>query len=400
MNENTLDFEFESSFYITCFYKDKEILQLFKSDITSMFDDLDEGIVLISHREIGSFNYRKYKHLGFIQIELKRQFLPTPEPGVFLQMSQTIEKFCEKFNTDNCEKIFLDRINPPYMINFATKALHPEEKKPITIEWSKENILRYKKSLGKWIEVYSGQWPDYSDELYLSRIQNNLSNRLSEVHFIRTNSAFIYIPKEKLDKYMPYMQTYFIEQILRVRALQFCYFTLNKEIDKINRRFSKLKMSLPAIENEIGLVEDLERLIEELASQVFNERIINRRAHSKKVLNTCYSLFQIELTAKTIQEKIDNLQRNFHSVQDKHQSNMASQQILWISILTILTGSQVMFALKDKVLELLGIVEADPTAQFIDTTLWFILGLLLVLAFGFLIWTFLSNKIEGRKLKT
>jgi len=393
MSENTLEFEFESSFFITCFYKDEEILQLFKKDLPSQFDATDPEIALISYKEIDSFDYHEYKHLGFIQIDLKR-LTPTPEPGVFLQMSQTIEKFCEKMNTEYPQRILLDRMNPPYMINIGIKALLSGETNPISIEWTKENILKYKKSLGKWIEVYSGQWSDYSDELYLSRIQNNLSNRLSEVHFIRTNSAFIFMAEEELDKYMPYMKTYFIEQILQVRALLFSYFALNKEIDDINRRFSELKSSLPAIENEIGLVEDFERLIEELASQVFNERIINRRAHSKKVLNTCYALFQIELTATTI-----NLQSSFHSVQEKHKTNIASQQIIWISILTILTGSQVMFALKDKILGLLGFDEADPTAIFIDNTLWIFLGVVLVISVGFLVWTFISTKVESRKLE-
>jgi hypothetical protein len=398
MSENTLEFEFESSFFITCFYKDQEILQLFKKDLPSQFDVSDPEIKLISYKEINSFDYREYKHLGFIQIDLKR-IASTPEPGVFLQMSQTIEKFCEKMNTKYPQRILLDRMNPPYMINIAVKAMHSGETNPSSIEWTKENILKYKKPLGKWIEVYSGQWSDYSNELYLSRIQNNLSNRLSEVHFIRTNSAFIFIAEEELNKYMPYMKTYFIEQILQVRALLFSYFTLNKEIDDINRRFSELKSSLPAIENEIVLVEDFERLVEKLASQVFNERIINRRAHSKKVLNTCYTLFQIELTSTTIQEKINNLQSSFNSVQEKHQTKIASQQIIWISILTILTGSQVMFALKDKILGLLGFVETDSTAIFIDNTLWIFLGVVLIISVGFLVWTFLSTELESRKLK-
>ncbi|MHA2227253.1 MAG: hypothetical protein ACXAC8_18700 [Candidatus Hodarchaeales archaeon] len=399
MTENTLDFEFVSYFYITCFYQDEEILQLFKSDLASQLNDSDPGITLISHKEINSFNYRKFNYLGFIQIDLKRLTLPAPEPRVILQMSQTIEEFCEKFNAKFPEKILLDRINPPYMVNIGIKASRSGETTPIAIEWSKENILKYKKSLGTWIEVYSGQWPDYSDELYLSRIQNNISNRLSEVHFIRTNSAFIFMPEEGFDKYMPYMKINFIEQILRVRALLFCYFILNNEIDEFSRRFSQLKMSLPAIENEIGQVEDLERLIEKLASRVFNERIINRRAHSKKVLNTCYTLFQIELTLTTIQEKINNLQSSFNSVREKHKGSMASRQTLWISILTILTGSQVVFASKEKLLEILGIAETDPTAELIDTILWVIIGIVVIIAVGSLIWTFLNTKFDLRKLK-
>ncbi|MHA2096887.1 MAG: hypothetical protein ACW98F_19905, partial [Candidatus Hodarchaeales archaeon] len=119
MIENTLNFEFESSFYITCFYQDEEILQLFKNEFTSEFSDSDLAISRISHKEIDSFNYREYKHLGFLQISSNRLKPPISEPGVILQMSQAIEKFCEKFNTKNPEKILLDRINPPYMINIG-----------------------------------------------------------------------------------------------------------------------------------------------------------------------------------------------------------------------------------------------------------------------------------------
>ena len=394
MTENALDFEIESSFYITCFFEDDEILQQFKNSLALELNDSELEIREISYITLDPFNYRTYKHLGFIHIDLERSTLPAPGPEILLEMSQTIENFCEDFNNEHPEKIQLDRINPPFMINFGLKASRSGENTPIAIEWTKENILKYRKSLGPWIEIYSGQWPDYSDELYLSRIQNNISNRLSEVHFIRTNSAFVFMPEEGFARYMPYMKINFIEQILRIRALLFCYFTLNQEIDEFSRRFSRLKMSLPAIEKEIEEVEDLERLIENLASRVFNERIINRRTHSKRVLDTCYSLFQIQMTSDTIQEKIDNLRSSFNSVREKHKGNVASQQILWISVLTILTGSQFVFALKEKILGMLGIAETAFSAQLLDNVLWISIGLIIIVAVGGIVWTFISSKID------
>ncbi|GAG54096.1 unnamed protein product, partial [marine sediment metagenome] len=55
------------------------------------------------------------------------------------------------------------------------------------------NIEKYKKVIGSWTEIYSGQWEDYSETLFNKRIENNLSNRLSELHFLRRNSGFIYM---------------------------------------------------------------------------------------------------------------------------------------------------------------------------------------------------------------
>ena len=58
-----------------------------------------------------------------------------------------------------------------------------------------------------------------------------------------------------------------------------------------------------------------------------------------------------------------------------------------------------MFALKDKILGLLGFAETDSTAQLIDNTLWIFLGVILIISVGFLAWTFISTKVESRKLQ-
>jgi hypothetical protein len=86
--------------------------------------------------------------------------------------------------------LFLDVESPIYVFVTSDKI------KPHEIQWTQENIEKYKKVIGDWTEIYSGQWEDYSEELYNRRIQNNLSNRLSELHFIHRNSGFIYMAEE------------------------------------------------------------------------------------------------------------------------------------------------------------------------------------------------------------
>ena len=69
------------------------------------------------------------------------------------------------------------------------------------IEWTPETINQHKKELGPWIEVYSGQFEDYRNDLYERRIDNDLSNRKSEMHFVRRNSALIFMDSENYELY-------------------------------------------------------------------------------------------------------------------------------------------------------------------------------------------------------
>ncbi|MHA2246986.1 MAG: hypothetical protein ACXADY_18730 [Candidatus Hodarchaeales archaeon] len=326
--------------------------------------------------------------------------LPAPEPSELFKVSQIIEAFCNECNNKEPQKIYFDTVNPPYAINIATKLSGSEE--PVSSEgiWTKENILRYKKSLGKWIEFYSGQWADYSEELYLSRVANNLSNRLSEVHFIRTNSSFIFMPSSGFEKFMPYMNEYFFEQILKVRAILFCYYILNEEIDNINDIFPELREKpLKEIEKEIERVGDLNRLVQKLASRVFAERIVNRRAHSRKVLQTCYNLFQIELTSTTLTNKIKNLEQTLASERAENQQKLAAQQKRWILVLNVLLGGQIVFTLRDQLITYFSL-EGTPVEELISTGLLALVGLIVVVAVSGLAYTWLSKRIDfGRLLQ-
>lgn len=398
-NMTGLSFDIITRFYTTCFYNQDFTFENVKTEIIDRVEKVGFLVEEVTLHKLEDFNYQHYEELGFIQIELK-PLTSTPEPSDVFKVSQEIESLCTKFNGTKSDELFLDIRNPPYIVNIATKVSDITLGSSDENIWTKDNIYKYKKDLGKWIEFYSGQFSDYSEELYLSRIENNLSNRLSEVHFIRTNSSFIFMPIDSFNQFMPYMNRFFIEQILRVRSLLFCYFILNKEIDVTNDRFPELKQSLPAIEEEIERVEDLGRLIQKLASRVFTERIVNRRSHSKKVLNTCYDIFQIEITSSTLDEKIENLRESLSSVREKHRQDMAKQQKRWMSILTLLFGSQVVFTLKDQLLAILNITK-DTNELFyeiINAGLWLIIGIVVTIAVGGLTYTWLKGKIDLRKL--
>jgi hypothetical protein len=191
------------------------------------------------------------------------------------------------------------------------------------------------------------------------------------------------------------MDQYFIEQILRVRSLLYCYNLLNDEIDNLNRRFPELQQSpLAEIENEIGRVEDLDRLIQELASRVFKERIINRRAHSKKVLNVCFDLFQIELVSKEIEEKIVKLQQALSSEREEQQTRLSNQQKKWLLILNLLLGSQIAFTLRDNIKDQFSLEKDDLLVLLLDLGVWGFVVIAALIAAGGLAYTWLSKRIN------
>lgn len=86
--------------------------------------------------------------------------------------------------------------------------------------------------IGYWTEIYSGQWEDYSESLYDRRIENNLSNRLSELHLTRRNSGFIYMAEENYrDFFDSYMKEFVLIPAPQMRAVLFALSLINESLD-------------------------------------------------------------------------------------------------------------------------------------------------------------------------
>ncbi len=91
---------------------------------------------------------------------------------------------------DTMKDCFLfDKSTIPYFITVCSGYLDSSLK----IEWNNESVKKYAEELGQWAEVYSGQYPDYREEVNLRRVQEDLSNRESEIHILNKNSALLYI---------------------------------------------------------------------------------------------------------------------------------------------------------------------------------------------------------------
>jgi len=86
-----------------------------------------------------------------------------------------IKDFAEVFKFD-------DKINP-YLFSVCT-GYQPAQP---YIAWNNETIHQYKREIGAWVELYSGQFEDYRDDVYEKRIAVDLSNRGSEMHLLMRN---------------------------------------------------------------------------------------------------------------------------------------------------------------------------------------------------------------------
>jgi hypothetical protein len=391
--DQSITFELELRYYLTCF--------IVKTEIETIKKRLDEKLrskgthtfTKIEFNILSDFIYGSFDTLGYFEIHLER-FSHQQQPDVkeLIELSNIIGSFIGECNTEYTKYCFFDAKSHPYVLTIAVNSSIGD------IEWEKDNVLKYKKELGRWIEFYSGQWEDYSDELYLSRIEHNLSNRLSEVHFIRNNSAFIYMPIEGFEKYMPYMEQYFIEQVIRVRSLLFCYAALNDELDKLDP-MSLSESPLTIIEKALDKVEDLDTVILQVSSKIVEERLTNRRSHSQKVLNLCFDLFGIETARSETEKKLKKIQAIISAKQASEQRKLSDQQNRWIMILNVLLGSQIAFTLKDKVFEFVGIGNENPLYELIDGLFLLTIGLIVVVAVGGILYTWLSKRWTVKSLR-
>jgi len=218
--------------------------------------------------------------------------------------------------------LFMDPESPIYTFVVST-GIQPEN-----IQWSQENIEEYKKVIGNWTEIYSGQWSDYSESLYNSRIKNNLSNRLSELHFIRRNSGFIFMVEENYKMFFNrYMRPYVLEPTARIRAILFALMALNESIDILFVRMHHQKFDLDAMEEKLRSLKYLRGMIQTQMSVIYNELDYNRRQHYTRVLTHLMKEFHLEKIIERLSNKFDvfydSMQVHYQKRMEDKQSNVA-----------------------------------------------------------------------------
>ncbi len=403
-----MNFAILPRFYIICLHKEEKSSEMAES-LTELINkslkeensplELESPLTL---QKLVPLKFKEYATLGYFEIRLKKielaamnELKPEEQTFAIYKTSLALEKLIKEKNATTEHNFFLDEYNPPYIVNIAV------ESSKENIKWDTPTVENYMKPLGRWIEFYSGQFDDYRRELYVTRIENNISNRESEVHFIRNNSAFIFMPENWWnDRGGSYMEQFFIHQILRVKGLLFSFYKLNLELDEVTNRIQRYDdPPIKLLEYEIEKVSNLEQVVEKMSDRLFEEQIINRRAHGKKVLELSLKLFEIKEISIETKDKLRRLSDQLINARAVQNEKLAKQQRIWLLILNILIGSSVLFEvgkevndqLNDTSSYLYDILGADIAKLLLDIydplfwiglpLFWFILGTIGIIGF-------------------
>lgn len=276
------------------------------------------------HEENTSLVYNK---LGYFEIEVeyfpgspsRRQAL---RPVVLQQLPALALARLKRYSTLKVNSyLYLDTVSP--IFTFVVSDSTTPEAPP----WDLENIERHKREIGTWTEIYSGAWPDYTDTLYSKRVENNLSNRLSELHFIRKNSGFVYMAGENYRRFFDsYMRRFVLAPTAELRAMHFALISINESLDILFLRQAKDDfLDLSIIEAKLANLRQLRGALQMQMSEIYNELDSNKRQHYSAVLDHLlreFNLTRAGLIAR-VNEKFDLI---YDSMQRLYQRRQAENQ--------------------------------------------------------------------------
>jgi len=287
------------------------------------------------------------------------------------------------------EGIHLDTESPIYVFVTSNKS------EPKEIVWNPDNIEKYKKVIGNWTEIYSGQWEDYSETLFNKRIENNLSNRLSELHFLRRNSGFIYMAEENYEKFFKsYMKPYVIDPTPKMRAVLFALRSINESLDLLFLKTqSQAFQGLKVIEQEIRKLRLLRGMIQTTLSTIYNELDYNRRQHYTSVLKHLLTEFEIKNIVERINQKFnsiyDVMEDLYHKKSDENQERTESG----LNLLNLLFGAGILADLAAVIAISLNLQKGNIFTSILNGSIAIVIIGILVATIGY----HLNNRIQMKK---
>ncbi|MFX1378374.1 MAG: NUDIX domain-containing protein [Promethearchaeota archaeon] len=337
---------------------------------------------------------RKYDTLGFFQFDVE-YFKSEPikknkiKPSFIQQIPQILLSFLREYSAKEENRGIIFDLESPIFV-FATS----NKVKPELIEWTEDNINKYKKEIGYWTEVYSGQWTDYSDTLYDRRIENNLSNRLSELHFIRRNSGFVYMAEENYENFFDsYMKEYVITPTPKMRTVLFALRLINESLDLLFLKAQSEEFKdIETIENKIRNLRFLRGLIQTNLSVIYNELDYNRRQHYTTVLKHLLNEFEIESIVKRINEKFDIIYDSMQQLYQKKNEEIQKRTEKGLNLLNLLFGAGILADLGGVIMIAFSLQEGDFASMFLNIIIATIITGILVVTIIFNIYMRLQVK--------
>jgi 8-oxo-dGTP diphosphatase len=340
---------------------------------------------------------RKYDTLGFFQFKVEYyKNDPVKKENIkssfIQQIPQILLAFLRTYSKKEENKGIIFDLESPIFVFVTSNKVKPEN-----IEWTKDNISKHKREIGYWTEIYSGQWEDYSEALYDKRIKNNLSNRLSELHFIRRNSGFIYMAKENYENFFnSYMKEYVLKPTPKMRTVLFALRLINESLDLLFLKAQSEEFKdVETIEKKIRNLRLLRGLIQTNLSVIYNELDYNRRQHYTTVLKHLLNEFEIESIVKRINEKFDIIYDSMQQLYQKKNEEIQKRTEKGLNLLNLLFGAGILADLGGVIMIAFSLQEGDFASALLNIIIATIITAILVITIIFNIYM----RIQVKKVK-
>ncbi len=347
-------------------------------------------ISIIWNEYVNDFNYphgeKTFQNLGYILFRI--QFAQDNPHGIQKtdirpeHLQQIVFVLAKGMQETLGNRFLFDTKTVPYAVTVCSGLEGSHE-----IEWYNETIAEHKHEIGKWVELYSGQFPDYHDELYERRIRTNLSNRTSEMHFINRNSGLIYMKPENYEAFFitekrtpkstGYMYNVLLKTIFQIRTITFAMILVTGEIDKDTLQLTTknfIEMDSTVIKADLDKTKRLKMILQKTLAPFRTDLSRSHRQHYHAILKHSVEINEIEQIWERITAKIESNTEALNSIFLDKQEEASKRQENKLNQVNLLLGASIVF-------EILGYITDDQTTLSLLMKIggWSILALLLLL---------------------
>lgn len=329
-----------------------------------------------------------YNNLGYIlfRVRLIKNASITAEKVRPSHLQQIIMLVWNKLTKDNSQVFKFDELTPPYVFSVCA-GYSPSNPK---IEWTTDAISLHKRELGQWAELYSGQFADYRDDIYERRVENDLSNRTSEIHLINRNSALIYMEPENYNAYFikdadtPNSTNYMYGSVLipvnKIRTIAFAMIALNSQIDVNMRNLADkeyVKQPIKQIKKDLDNTNRLKNMLQTLLAPFFTDISRSNRQHYTSVLSRAVELNDIDGVWERISQKIEATSDDLSAIYDEKQEESTKKQEKALGMVNLILSAGIVFDIVGYIAPL----SAGVNETFIKGVIGVIMALFLVVLF-------------------
>lgn len=295
-------------------------------------------------------------------------------------MQQIIFRITGLLVKEFAEKCIFDSAYPPYVVSVSTRYTPSEP----YIQWTDKTTMLYKREVGQWAEIYTGQFDDYRDHTFEERVKFDLSNRMSEIHLLNKNSALLYMDEDNYDRFFirdertpsstGYIYNVVMHTIMRVRTIQFFMQILNRAIDFDQENLSSddyLNKAPTAIKDDLDRTNRLKHSLQNMLGPIMVDLTRSHRQHYAAVLLRMVQLANLSVCSKHIHRRIDSNTRELNAIFLDKQEESSQRQESILNTVNMVLGASIIFEIVSNV------TMDDEVAQPINR----FLSILLVLVF-------------------